>query len=144
MTEHSQKHSNCHDVIEDWLTFHSHSQVVSRFSILTEYIFLRKIILSVYVAAHETWDLFCLLSGLTCKYRNLLLSKSPCAHRQTRWHSSSPSHKYGCLLCSGLRLLCPLHSRYALLVFFFFLPQFQFLYVASCLCVAEAAHAFVL
>lgn len=62
MTEHSQKHSNCHKVIEDWLRFHSHLNIVSSFSRQTKYIMLRKIILLVYVAAHETWDLFCLFN----------------------------------------------------------------------------------
>lgn len=73
-----------------------------------------------------TWDLRFLLftHGLTCKYRNLLLSKNLCAHRQTRCHSSPPSHKYGCLLCFGLRLLCLFHSRY---VFFSSLSSSSFM-----------------
>lgn len=51
-----------------------------------------KIILPARVAEHEAWDLgffFGLRTGLTCKYRNLLLCKKlPFAQRQTRWHSS--------------------------------------------------------
>lgn len=91
--------------------------------------------ITVYVAVHEAWDFLVNMDTCFCL-------KAPACPQADEVEQFPPSHKYGYLLCFRLRLLCLFHSRYAF--FFFFPPRSQFLYVASCHCVAEVAQAFVL
>lgn len=103
---------------------------------------------TLYTPAHMKTDsqptfLFCLRTGLTCKYRNLLLSKSPFLPTGRQGGTVPSFTQIWLSFVFWAKLLWLFHSRYAFFFVCFFLPQFQFLYVASCLCVTEEAQAFV-
>lgn len=113
--------------------------------LFSENIFLRKyrIIIPVCVAAHKVWDFFpCFTLVWHVNIETCFCLKARVCPEADKVARFPPSHKYGCPLSFRLRLLWLSHSRYVFCCCFF-LPQFQFLYVASCLCVAEGAQAFV-
>lgn len=133
MTGHSQHHSisDCNnEVIGYGILLLSPSS-------LSKNIFLRKIVLAVYVAAHEALEL---LTGFICKHRKPAFLSTSLWLPTGSWGGTIPSF-------TQIWLSFVLWVKAIVAVSFkvcFFLPWFQFLYVASCLCVAEAAQAFVL
>lgn len=117
MAGHSQQHStsNCHDEViglDDILLSYFFYDAPP--SSLCETIFFRRIISPVHVAVQGAWDFVFVCSLVwhvnaeTC----FCLKGSVCP-KADKVAQFPPSLKYGCLLCFRLRLLWPLHSRYA-------------------------------